>query len=207
MAIIVRTHIYYQGWRQVEGDKMKAETSRKILGYLILAGMVSIAATSPFFLYRLAKIMVKDSEYKTKNKQKFNNAFYYLKKNGFLVVEKNGHDIIISPTEKGIKMMKKYQMLDLKVKKPRKWDGKIRLVAFDIPDARKVQRNAFRRKLKELGFYSYQKSVWLHPFECANEIKILKDFFGLNDKQVHFFTAEKFNDEVLLEKIKKIYKI
>ena len=186
---------------------MRADISRKILGYLILAGMISIAATSPYFLYRLAKLIAKDLEYKAKNKQKFNSAFYYLKKKGFITVEKNKHDIIISPTEKGTKMMKRYQILDLKIKRPKKWDGKIRVVAFDIPDARKIQRNAFRRKLKELGFYSSQKSVWLHPFECGNEIKVLKDFFGLNDKQIQFFTAERIRDEVLLGKIKTVYKI
>ena len=103
--------------------------------------------------------------------------------------------------------MKRYQVLDLKIERPKKWDGKIRIVAFDIPNAQRTKRNAFRRKLKELGFYSSQKSVWLHPFECKNEIKILQDFFGLNNKQIHFFTAEKIEDKFLFEKITAVYKI
>src|SRR3989339_1009556 len=185
---------------------MKADTSRKILGCLILAGVITIAATSPFFLTRLAKVLLKDSKCRSNNRQKFDNAFYYLKKKGLIIVEKNQHDIVIMPTEKGIKAMKRHQVLGLKIEKPRKWDGKIRVVAFDIPNTHKVKRNAFRRKLKELRFYSSQKSVWLHPFECRKEIKILKDFFGLNNKQVHFFTAEKIEDGQLLEKIKKVYK-
>jgi DNA-binding transcriptional regulator PaaX len=186
---------------------MKANFSEKILGYLIITGAVAIAATSPFFLTRLAKIVIKESKYKTNDRQKFNNAFYYLKKRGLICIEKNKHDIVITPTEKGMKIMKRYQILELKIKQPKKWDGKIRVVAFDIPDVSRAKRNAFRRKLKELGFYSSQKSVWIHPFECRNEIKILRDFFGLNNKQIYFFTAEKVEDEFLLGRIKKVYRI
>ena len=187
---------------------MKSDFSRKILAYLVLAGMVSIAATSPFFLTRLAKIVTRELRYKNKSDyKKFRSAFYYLKKKRFIDIEEKGFDIKIIPTEKGIKMMKRYKVLELKINKPKKWDGKIRIVAFDIPDKQRAKRNAFRYKLKELGFYSSQKSVWLHPFECKNEIKILKDFFGLNNKQIQFFTAERIEDEFLLERIKKAYNI
>ncbi len=187
---------------------MKADISKKILGYLLAAGVISIAATSPFFLIRLIKIIFKKSRYNHKSDyKKFRSAFYYLKSRGLIDIEKDQHDIVITPTEKGIKTMKKYQVLELKIERPQKWDGKIRIVAFDIPNAHRTKRNAFRRKLKELGFYSSQKSVWLHPFKCKNEIKILKDFFSLNNKQIHFFTAEKIEDEQLLKKIKEAYKI
>lgn len=185
---------------------MKADVSKKILECLIWAGVITIAATSPFFLTRLAKIILKEQKYKNSN-ERFKRSFYYLKKKGLIIVEKDQHDIVITPTEKGIKLMKRYQILELKIERPKKWDGKIRVVTFDIPNIHQTKRNAFRRKLKELGFYSSQKSVWLHPFECKNEIKILKDFFSLNNKQIHFFTAEKIEDEQLSAKIKTAYKI
>ena len=186
---------------------MKADISKKILEYLVLVGAVSIAATSPFFLYKIAKIVAKDLKFKSRYNERFNNAFYYLKKKGYIMVEKDGHDIAISPTQKGVKMTKRYQILELKVEEPKKWDGKIRVVAFDIPNIQRIKRNAFRRKLKELGFYSSQKSVWLHPFNCKKQIQILKDFFGFDNKQIYFFTAEKIEDEWLLKRIKDVYKI
>ncbi|MEK7658592.1 MAG: hypothetical protein AAB352_01880 [Patescibacteria group bacterium] len=187
---------------------MKSNFSRKILEYLLVVGIISVAATSPLFLYRLAKIMFKESKYKQKNDyEKFRSAFYYLKRKGLIKIEEDGFDIKIIPTEKGIKIMKRYQILELRIKKPKKWDGKIRVVAFDIPNIQRTKRDAFRRKLKELGFYSSQKSVWLHPFDCKNEIKILKDFLGLNNKQIYFFTAEKIEDKLLLEKIRSAYRI
>lgn len=192
--------------RKIINTVMKPDISKKILTYLIIAGAISIAATSPYFLTRLIKLISKEQKHK-KDYQKFRGAFYYLKSKGLITVEKNKHDIVIYPTDKGAKLMKKYQILEMEIDRPKRWDGKIRVVAFDIPNAQRMKRNAFRYKLKELGFYSSQKSVWLHPFDCRKEIQILKEFFGLNNKQVYFFIAEKIEDTQLLEKIKRVYKI
>lgn len=183
---------------------MKANFSKKILAYLILAGMVTIAATSPFFLHRLIKIIFKSSKY---NNKKISNAFNYLRRSGMIEIVKDGHDIKIIPTEKGIKAHKRYKILELKIKKPGKWDGKIRVVAFDIQNKYRIKRDAFRKKLKELGFYSMQKSVWLHPFDCRREIKILVDFFGLGNKDISFFVSDSIDDLTLLNKIKSVYKL
>jgi len=186
---------------------MKAKNSRKILEFLFIAGVVSVAATSPYFFYRLAKIILKMRQYKLSDKQKFNSAFNYLKKNGLIKIEKDGYDIKIFLTPKGEKRIKKYKINDLKIIEPKKWDSKWRIVIFDISNSQRVERNAFRKKLKELGFYSLQKSVWLHPFNCKKEIGILREFFGLNLKQIIIFLADKIEDGVLAQKIRTAYKI
>lgn len=51
--------------------------------------------------------------------------------------------------------------------KNKKWDGRWRVVIFDIPEKIRWVRNSFRQKLNELGFGMVQKSVWIspHPFE------------------------------------------
>lgn len=41
------------------------------------------------------------------------------------------------------------------------WDGKWRIVAFDIPEQKRIVRNLFRRNLKKWGFRPLQKSVWV----------------------------------------------
>ena len=53
---------------------------------------------------------------------------------------------------------------------------------FDIPDERKIKREALRGKLKQLDFTMIQKSVWLHPFPCYDELEMLKEFFGFTNK-------------------------
>ena len=59
------------------------------------------------------------------------------------------------------------------------WDGKWRTVIFDIPEKLKSARNALRDKLKEVGFHELQKSVFVFPYECKDEIDFIIEFFNL----------------------------
>lgn len=54
-----------------------------------------------------------------------------------------------------------------------KWDGKWRIVIWDIPENRRVARDLLRYKLKWLGFKQLQKSVWVTKKNCT---KLLRDF-------------------------------
>jgi phenylacetic acid degradation operon negative regulatory protein len=51
-----------------------------------------------------------------------------------------------------------------------KWDGKWRIVIFDIPQELHKNRNYFRNKLRALGFYMVQKSVFVFPYPCGDEL-------------------------------------
>lgn len=51
-----------------------------------------------------------------------------------------------------------------------KWDKKWRIVIFDIPEELHKNRNQLRAKLKNLGFYMLQKSVFVIPYPCEKEL-------------------------------------
>lgn len=62
-----------------------------------------------------------------------------------------------------------------------KWDGRWRLVVWDIPEKRRQARDLLRFKLKQLGFKQWQKSIWASKINCT---KILRDFIkqiGIED--------------------------
>ncbi len=62
-----------------------------------------------------------------------------------------------------------------------KWDGKWRIIIWDIPEKRREVRNLLRGKLKKLGFRQFQKSVWGSKKNCT---KILRKFIkqiGIED--------------------------
>jgi len=92
-----------------------------------------------------------------------------------------------------------YHFQEMKIKQ-KNWDGKWRLVIFDIPEKLKVTRNAFREKLKELGFYELQKSVFVIPYPCEDEINFLIEFFNLR-KFVRFGILANIDNELHLKKI------
>ena len=170
---------------------------------LLSVGAIYIAASSPYFALKLPEIIsryLRKKDYLKAKKAPFNNAFYYLKGKGYLDIQKDGKQIYISLTKNGRKRADKYLIDDLEIKKPKKWDGKWRVIIFDIPDKTRIKREAFRGKLKELNFYQLQKSVWIYPYNCEKEIKLLREFFGLTSKELRLITAFNIEGDSFLRK-------
>ena len=127
-----------------------------------------------------------------------------MKKAGCIRIERKGKQIYLRLTEKGKRMAGWLQVDALEIKRPRKWDEKWRIVIFDISQLKKFYRELFRGKLKELGFYPLQKSVWIHPFDCQDEIELLREFFGLTKDEVRLIVAENIESDDWLREIFKI---
>lgn len=85
----------------------------------------------------------------------------------------------------------------------KKWDGKWRMVAFDIPEKYKTGRDALRHKLKKIGFCELQKSVLVTPFDCGKEIMMLVKFFEL-EKYVRFGVLDYVDNENMLKNTFKL---
>ena len=181
--------------------KPRSEILKDIIYWLFVTESVVIAATSPFFLKNLLRGFKKWGKYP---KRKLSDTFYRLKKEGLIEIRKENHQIYIALTEKGRKKAGWMQIDSLKIKKPKKWDGKWRIVIFDISQLKKIYREALRGKLKELGFYPLQKSVWIYPFDCRAEIELLKDFFGLSEKEIRLIVAEDIGDDKPLLQLFKL---
>ena len=181
--------------------KSRSEIVKDILCWLAISGAVCIAATSPYFGLNLLKVFKKGRKYK---KKKIYNAFYRLRKEGCIDFIKKNHQIYINLTEKGKRKAGRFQIDALKITKPKKWDKKWRLVIFDITHLQRLKRDVFRGKLKEMEFYPLQKSVWIIPYQCEDEINLLKDFLGLSDKEVRLIVAEKIGNDTFLKKIFKL---
>jgi len=175
--------------------------SKEIVKYLLLTGMVTVAASSPYFTLNIIKNISKRKDFSAKEKKKITSCFYYLKKQGLIEIKRDGHDLSILLTEKGKKRAGKYQINDLTLQKPKKWDKKWRIIIFDVPNVQNMIRDIFRRKLKEFGFVCIQKSVWIYPFPCEEEVNFLREFLGVDKKQVQIFEAVKIENEKHLKKI------
>ena len=179
----------------------RSEIVKDILAVLIIAGVVAVAATSPFFIVNIIKGIGKMKKYP---KKKVYNTFYNLRGQGFINFYEKNNQIYISLTEKGKQKAGWMQIDDMKIKRPKKWDGKWRVLLFDIAEKKKTHREALRGKLIELGFRLFQKSAWIIPYECQNEIKLLKSFFGLNDKETKLIVSQDIGDD---REFRKIFKL
>ena len=108
------------------------------------------------------------------------------------IVEK-GEDAEISLTPLGRKEAMRVQIQDLTIPHSTQWDHKWRLVIFDVPEYLKVGRDALRNTLNRLGLYQVQKSVFLYPYPCENEIEAVARAFEF-ENYVHCFTVEAMKD-------------
>jgi len=102
-------------------------------------------------------------------------------------------------TDKGKIKALTYHFQEMKIKENH-WDGKWRAVIFDIPEKLKTSRNALREKLKELGFYEFQKSVFVFPYECKDEIDFVIEFFNLR-KYVRYGIFDFIDNDLHLRRI------
>lgn len=181
--------------------KPRSEIVKDVFKYLAISGAIYIAAGSPYFALNLGKIIKGLKRY---NKKKVYDSFYNLKRQGYIRTKYNKGQMHISLTEKGKKKAGWLQIDELKIGKPRKWDKKWRIVTFDIIHLKKVHRDAFRGKLKELGFQPLQKSVWIHPFNCRDEVGLLRDFFGLTKKDIRLLVTENIEED---KEFKDLFKL
>lgn len=71
------------------------------------------------------------------------------------------------------------------------WDGRWRVVIFDIPEAQRDIRDDLRYEVKKLGFGLWQRSVWVSPFNISAELDAYLQRQGLAEV-VQILVGERF---------------
>ncbi len=102
-------------------------------------------------------------------------------------------------SENGKKKALTYNMDTMTIKKPASWDGRWRMVMFDIPNKRKKEREVLRNLLKQFGFIKYQESAFIIPYECKNEIDYVVEFYNLRP-YVRLMEVNSFDDDLAFKK-------
>ena len=104
------------------------------------------------------------------------HAVHQLTKRGFVEKYKSDGKIILKLTQKG-----KNQLLIKKSLENKIWDGKYRVVSFDIPEKHRKVRDAFRHRLKEWGFKALQKSTWVSKKDLEEPLRNFVKELGIED--------------------------
>lgn len=170
-----------------EADIEKLKTASQIaLGVIGILGITTITVAAPNVLTALhkAKKFVRASQrWNHKEKQrKVTQIFYYLKRTGQIKItpEADRDRLKLHLTEKGKMNLDKASFKILRIPKPQTWDGKWWLVAADIPTKEyRLAADNFRAKIKQMGFYPLQRTLWLYPHNPVNEIELTANYFGI----------------------------
>lgn len=111
-----------------------------------------------------------------RRQQRIREAIQRLARRRLVRLEQQGQETYLTITSAGATEVKKFDFEHLALDSPSQWDKKWRLVTFDIPEKHRKGRQALRHKLRALGFYPLQKSVFVYPHECRNEIDFVARF-------------------------------
>ena len=154
--------------------------TKALLATAAFGGALTIAAVAPGLVGAWSQAVARQRRAKRDRYNDLWQSFYRLKKEKKLeFVGEEDDAMIYKFTDRGKVKLHRFLLDTLEIVPPVKWDGKWRVLIFDIPEKYKYARRALQRKLDELGFFRLQKSVWTHPFPCEAEIGFIKDLFNI----------------------------
>jgi len=182
----------------MRGNKLHSESVQKILTFLLISGALIIA---PPMTPKAATILWSKVFKKLKPHRGSTLPIYRLVKTKYIKIVKTKVQTRIELTEKGKQIAQSLLYYDTH-KKSEKWDHIWRVVMYDIPSKHKYERDGFRKKVKELGMYQLQKSVWIYPYDCKEEIQFLCDTLNLSyKKHILYFETKEVPETNELQKV------
>src|SRR5574340_235889 len=151
--------------KDLDGLKTVGEV---VLTLVAAAGVITLSAVAPNIFSALGSmrwVQKTFSSNSTKYKEqgrRIGKSFSYLKNKGYITITPKGEDFKVRISQKGRDKILTFKYSRLFIKKPDQWDGKWWLVIADVPTNMKNFADYFRKKIKNLGLYPLQKSVWIY---------------------------------------------
>lgn len=169
---------------------------KEILHILAAAGTVGLMFIAPGAGVALGSILLGNNSYR---RWRTRQLVERLAKQKYVSIEeKEDGKVTVKITKQGMKRALTYELESMRLERPPKWDGKWRVVIFDIPEKSKHVRDIFRMRLRQLGLYLLQESVYVSPYPCFNEVEFLRELYGVAFT-VRYLLVEKIENDAFLK--------
>jgi len=180
--------------KRVSTEIRRTKINTAILGLVAFAGAIAVAAVAPGLVNVIGK-----SKYLRQRLYQTRKRVSILIATGYLTLEENNGMKFIRLTSKGERFAALMHEGTLAPKRPKRWDKKWRILAFDIPERKRKTREKIRATLVTLGFVRLQDSVWIYPYDCEDFILVLKAEFKIG-KDVLYIIADNVENDVYLRR-------
>lgn len=164
---------------------------KSLFGIIVLG--VAVAAPNTLQLLRYVRKYTGDAP---KLDRRISQAMTRLAEKGLVTKRKDGY---FDLTEKGKKLGERLSVSDRLLERPLRWDGKWRIVIFDIWERRRAARNTLRSILERNGFIKIQNSVWVFPYECEEFFAFLRANLALG-KGILYIVADEIEKDADLRR-------
>lgn len=188
---------FHAAQRQKQRRERLGITARKML-MLLTAGITLGFTGTPSRYGRILKTAHK--EWKRINRKELSRTIRKLYESRLIhyASHKDGSTEIVL-TKEGREVVLRYKLNELRIPAPATWDKKWRVIIFDVPEHLKHMRDSLRKQLQKLGCFTLQRSVFVHPYECRNEIDFVIELLGAR-RYVRFIEATSIDNELHLKK-------
>lgn len=150
-------------------------------------------------LDKLFENFLAEEEWEEFDERRLRQRLKEMRKQKLIRIYKIDEKYAVQITNKGKKRLLKYKLEELTIPKPDRWDGRWRLVTYDVPKTKNNARDAIRKTLKKLGFLQLQKSVYLYPYPCEDAIDFLRELYGIGENVTLLTVGYLENEEVYKE--------
>lgn len=140
-----------------------------------MAGFSGLSVSAPNASRGLAPLLRKSPA----QEANINRLLYDLKRQTLIDVTIQAGQIRYALTPAGAYRLQELALDEVGIARPKKWDKKWRLVAFDVPVKQSRQRQKFVAKLQALNFFMLQRSLWIHPFPCFSEVEEIASHYNV----------------------------
>lgn len=155
------------GWKESKRSKI---TAKELLCSLIEAPINALLDFEKKYPFTVSR---SDARFSCED---FSQKLYYLRQKKFIRTIVKDNEKFYEITKKGREVIAWDNIDQVSKRQTGKWDGYLRIVMFDVPVDKKATREIIRRKLQNIGFIQEQKSVFIYPFECKEEIDAISYF-------------------------------
>ena len=164
-------------------------TRNLILRTLAVTGMISVALVAPKTI-NLLKKLDRGAVNRKNLYRRITQAISRLEHAGLVQTSGQYGDRRVILTKKGRAMIEKVRANEYHIPEPAFWDGKWRIVMFDIREKRRRARSQLRSLLTGAGFLRLQDSVWIHPYPCDEFIGLVRAHLKSGTGEMLSFVAE-----------------
>jgi len=156
--------------------KKALHRSLKIIGLAGFTGTVIVAPNATAAVGKLLESVMKPLDIPERER-----IYRNLKRQGLVQIDKAENDSYrLTITPAGAHRLTSETLDEIEVPKMKKWDGRWRLTCYDIPAGKNVERRALAKHLQRMGFTMLQKSMWVHPHECIEQVGQITDSLGIS---------------------------
>ncbi|MDO8566559.1 MAG: hypothetical protein Q7R58_00200 [bacterium] len=175
--------------------RIYTNVQQALLATVALTGIALVAAIVPNALAALSKL---PSLKRAQLRYQYQTALRRLAAQGHIIFEKCDGEQYARITESGSKVLAfEQEKAKLSNTKKKRWNGRWRVIIFDIPERRRRTRDRLRNIMQETGFVHLQDSVWVFPYDCEDFMSLLKAELKIGAAVLYMVVEQIENDKHL----------